>query len=822
MKSTASEQIAKLLAEIRAGSFASRRTAPADDLVLTVAGVGPIHFPIQRAQAQILLHKARPACYGRREQTLLDRRVRDTGEIPARQVKIDRGRWNRTLEPMLATLGADLGLAPGQHLTAQLHGLLVYGPGQFFKPHQDSEKSDAMVGTLVVTLPSTFSGGAIVVEHQGERVAYRATKQPLSFIAFYADCRHEVRPVRTGYRIVLTYELMLEGETTAAATPAPGGVRNLAARLREHFTTPPPRSPYARENAPPCEPPSRLVYLLDHQYTQRGLGWGRLKGCDAARAHALLAAAELADCDVVLALATVHETHECEAPWEPPWRQRRRWRRDEDDDEWLPDDEPPADDPEAYLVGELIDSTVTLERWIEPRGGVALPILTAVAGDEVCASTPSTALTPHEVEYEGYMGNYGNTMDRWYRRAAIVLWPRERSFAVRAEASPAWALAILRERLRAGEQQEARELVASVLPFWGEVVARAEPAGLLSPVLRVAAGLESPDLAAGLLRPFCLEAISPPVARAFAAVVDRYGEKWTRLLLDGWARGESSRMGAARRDVLSWLAALPVLCAALRAAESPGGAPAARVLVDEGWEALRREVEGRRRLLPPSQRKRALAELARPLLGWLGGAAMAEEDAATDRTSGRTSTRVAPAATEVPTADPIARAVGYLCAAESSALVPCLVNVLRAATRSVKPERRGGLGLDAVARYCAEELAARATPPPRDPDDWSIPLPVGCDCALCRKLGAFLSAPTHRRLEWPLAKQGRQHVHQRIDRHELPVRHETRRSGSPYTLVLEKTQSLFEREAAVRQGWQADLDWLASAGWTAPVSGTRR
>ena len=52
-----------------------------------------------------------------------------------------------------------------------------------------------------------------------------------------------------------------------------------------------------------------------------------------------------------------------------------------------------------------------------------------------------------------------------------------------------------------------------------------------------------------------------------------------------------------------------------------------------------------------------------------------------------------------------------------------------------------------------------------------------------------------------------------IDSHELPVRHETRRAGSPYTLVLEKTASLFAQEAAARRGWQADLDWLARAGW---------
>jgi len=46
--------------------------------------------------------------------------------------------------------------------------------------------------------------------------------------------------------------------------------------------------------------------------------------------------------------------------------------------------------------------------------------------------------------------------------------------------------------------------------------------------------------------------------------------------------------------------------------------------------------------------------------------------------------------------------------------------------------------------------------------------------------------------------------------HEIPVRHQTQRSGRPYTLVLDKTEALFEREAAERRRWQADLEWLTA------------
>ena len=45
--------------------------------------------------------------------------------------------------------------------------MLVYGKGQFFLPHQDSEKDDSMVGTLVVSLPSHHTGGELVVSMPG-------------------------------------------------------------------------------------------------------------------------------------------------------------------------------------------------------------------------------------------------------------------------------------------------------------------------------------------------------------------------------------------------------------------------------------------------------------------------------------------------------------------------------------------------------------------------------------------------------------------------------------------------------------------------------
>jgi hypothetical protein len=72
----------------------------------------------------------------------------------------------------------------------------------------------------------------------------------------------------------------------------------------------------------------------------------------------------------------------------------------------------------------------------------------------------------------------------------------------------------------------------------------------------------------------------------------------------------------------------------------------------------------------------------------------------------------------------------------------------------------------------------------------------------------YLRAPDKVRYEWPLAQTERAHIHGIVDSYDLPVRHTTRRTGRPFTLVLEKTAAVFERDTAERRSWQSQMQWL--------------
>jgi len=766
MTDSGRDRLAVLLASAtEPAAFSAARTAPTGGLHLEVQGVGPIKLPVSQAQARQLCLLGRPARYGRGDQTLLDRGVRDTWEIPKSRVKIDKRRWDETLLPVLHRLGRDLGVSSGRTLKAELHSMLVYAPGQFFVEHQDSEKDDDMVGSLVVGLPSTVKGGTLEVRHGGKTATYRGSRKALSFVAFYSDCRHQVRPVTSGYRVVLTYNLLLRGETARSGVdPDPELVGSLAGCLDEHFAA--------------ADGPDRLIYLLDHEYTRRGLDSSRLKGADARCVALLRAASDRAGCEAVLALADVHETwFAYESDERDRWYRRSRYSRwdhwDDDGDDF---DSFGGDGTGDYELEGLIDSEITLDSWIEPRSGRLQQVGLSVSDDEVCANTPSGDLEPYRSEYEGYMGNWGNTLDRWYHRGAVAVWPRSRAFAMRAEASPSFALDELTARTRSGDLAGGREAAASLVPFWDRAAAQVKAKGFFARALRTARLVDEPALAAMLVRPFRLEMLATSHAKPMSALVECYGERWADELVVTWsARRRFYDPGSPSPE--AWMASLPRLCLALRDAGN-GGTVAARLVLRESWSWLSQVIDRGLELPTPSRCEQTLSELGRPIGAMLEAASLV----------GATGLRH--------------EAVAVLC--RDGDLLACAIAALRATPAT----EWNAAGLDVVATHCSAALKSRLAHPVRASDDWSIELPNGCSCELCSELRAFLQDPTQTTLEWPLAKDRRRHVHGRIDTAELPLNHQTRRVGRPFTLVLTKTGALFERETQQRRRNEKDLAWL--------------
>ena len=748
MPSQVLEELARLLGGTSAAPARAAQLPPLTrEPTVSVQGYGDLRLPMTRPQVRMLLEAGEPAPFGQGERTLVDTAVRHTWHFPNAHVDVD---WHGQLDAVLEHARSALTLPVHARLRAEFHSLLVYEVGQFFAPHQDSEKDDAMVATLVVVLPCPFQGGELVVHGDDGELAFPGSRTETSMVVFYADALHEVRPVRTGHRVSLTYNLMLEGSTSPAGV-AHDEVADAVTLLTRYFTTAIPDR-YGR----PATVPTRLAYLLDHAYTPRALaqGTGRLKGVDAQRAAILTEAARRADCDVVPALADVHET-----------RNDEPYGRYGSGDDWLVTD----------------DTTIT--HWLTPRGAVQ-EVSLGVDADELAASTPTRSLRAYHVEREGYMGNYGNTVDRWYHRGALLVWPTRLGFANRARVSPEGALreAMLRLVGPDVDREEAREAAReSVLrDLWGlmetwptlvghRALARGTDGGVVAMMaLELGRFLGDDDLTDRLADPFALEALTPISAESVVALAAERGTDWAVDVVGRWIARDREWAPLPHRG--DWVVTLPKVVAELSAEPALVRAvlePAQRWVLAR----LRDAAEGPR----TSRTRTGLVRQAKPLAALLRAIAAAP-DAAGVRAGGEAASMLDDVLTECSRPEALDAAVAVV-----------------KASRKWRDAEREAARIpwlhEAVTRHLKERLEA----PPRSSDDWSITPPPGCGCELCATLAGFLSDPSAKRLEWPIKKDHRQHVHQRIDAAELPVTHVTVRVGSPFTLVLTKTADVFAR-----------------------------
>ena len=120
MATTARERLAHLLRDSEpAGSFSAQLMAPPHVLQLEVSGVGPVGLPVRAPLAKKLIAVARPAMFGRGEETLTDTSVRDTWELTPDQITLGGPGWTALMERALEHFRDELGLPRTSRLRAE-------------------------------------------------------------------------------------------------------------------------------------------------------------------------------------------------------------------------------------------------------------------------------------------------------------------------------------------------------------------------------------------------------------------------------------------------------------------------------------------------------------------------------------------------------------------------------------------------------------------------------------------------------------------------------------------------------------------------------
>ena len=730
-----------LLAKLeRPGDFCGSGAVELPVVRLTVDGVGTLGLPITAAQAEALAAVATPAPYGRGPDTIIDRNVRRCGQIPAGRVHVDDPRWTRTLDAVVTHAAAALGVEGAVH--ADLYKLLVYQPGDFFTEHRDTEKAPGMFATLVVVLPSEHAGGELVVRHDGREATLDLAEGDLGvarWAAFYADCQHELRPLRSGHRVALVYNLVRPKGRAPRVPDVRPEIARVAKALRAWGSSP--------------DSPVKVVYPLKHQYSLAELAFGALKNEDAASADVLVTAAEEAGCVLRLAMVSIEESGSAEPIWDG--RHSNRWGRygghdDEDEDE----------DDESYEVTEVHDRSQTLDAWRRPDDSPEP--LGPIPYDDSEVSPPDALADeePDEDHFHEASGNEGCSFDRTYRRAALVLWPAAREPEVLHQGGPEASVAVL-ERLLDEDMPRAAAMADLVVDGWERGAPHGGGRGALrARLIRNLARLPE----ARALRRFLWEVLG---AGAFEGVE-------TPAIVAALAQFESANAGVI-------LTRLATSCAVQRFA------PVAQL--------LRQAAESRPG--PTFARACAAAVAAMPRIGEGSSEWVDTGSAIKARGAGLADLVRAVGSCREPT---IAEALVAAALGNPGRWPLDAVVVPAALALESKGNRAFTLAQRGLRHAALVHLRARmALPLAPPPDATRSANGMRCSCRECTSFRAFLAHPTERSWSLKAAKATRELVQSHIQAARCDVDCRTDNRGSPHTLICTKNQASYDARVKQRE-----------------------
>lgn len=784
---TIATKLFDIVAQIdRPSDFCTSGQCPSTLPGLYVDKLGDIGLPLAAAEAKRLIKVCKQAPYGKGTETIVDTKVRKVWELDPQYFSLKNPKWETMIESILREIENRLGL-PNKTLAAHLYKLLVYEQGGFFLPHRDGEKLDRMVATLVINLPSKHSGGELVISHQGHQEVITmpgaASGLEADYAAFYADCQHEVKPLLSGNRLCLTYNLVLakpRGKVSIAAPDFDDTTDQIATVL----------SSWERESGGKNPAPTKLAVMLEHRYTQSGLSINKLKGVDLAKAKCLLDAAEKADCDAYLALVTLWQSGSAESGYDDyGYGSRRLYSYTEDEDDEGDDTEPDCNS--GYTMGELYDYSLTANHWSNRQGKKVSFGKARLQENEMVPPDALTETEPTREDFEGYTGNAGMTLERWYHRAAIILWPRSHQLQVWCDAGTDAAIAGLNQMVvklkktkknREKRLGECRRFAAKIIETWhpgrsGFDWDPSEPDAMKqSPLDRESIWMSLAELCEPRLIGRAIEEVMvKDQSLSLSTTVLKWMSKqdwsdFTPSLISMFTRTTKQTLG---RNIVIFrtIATMrnqssehKILCNQLA------------VIIIEAIERIDSSEHGSWNA-PKVDRKEVIIDMVK-----------AFDALGEDKLLSRFLTWQSV----------------HPCYELIATNVPAAIKLVTFLKEHAKENRPFRNWIKTILR----ELQSRTHTPPVKPTDWKRNGQIGsCDCVDCVRLSAFLDDPTQPEARFPMAKQRRQHLHGIIERHQCDCTHATLRVGRPYVLVCKKTTASYERACKVLD---QDLKHLAA------------
>ncbi|KAI9775128.1 MAG: hypothetical protein M1839_001439 [Geoglossum umbratile] len=208
-------------------------------------------------------------------------------ELDPERFELRNPAWQQTLQDIVNSVALDTA-AGMSTVKAEPYKLLLYQRAARSKPQEqyvvgwpkprpcDPEKRPPVFGTLEICLPSKHEGGELYITREGQTKILDSSKSSgfgYSFMAWYNTVTHEVKPVTSGYRLTLIYNLTYN--------LSPGTLQRMAMFDSEKESL---QRVFALWNAALGKAsPKKLVYTLDQKYPNTNLSVNCLMGNDRLR-----------------------------------------------------------------------------------------------------------------------------------------------------------------------------------------------------------------------------------------------------------------------------------------------------------------------------------------------------------------------------------------------------------------------------------------------------------------------------------------------------------------------------------------------------------
>ncbi|XP_066913950.1 uncharacterized protein [Clytia hemisphaerica] len=171
---------------------------------LYIKDVGDISLPLCESQAKEIIEMVKDNS----DDPSVEER--NSWEIKSNQLALESEKFEMTWKKkIIQKVIAELGCKASEEVTVSTPRAVLYGKGASIDLTSDDEDKESV--TLIVQLPSVFTGNNLTIHHDEDskiiKFDEKYSKFEIIYGAFYSNCEYELSTLKSGYRLVLVYKL---------------------------------------------------------------------------------------------------------------------------------------------------------------------------------------------------------------------------------------------------------------------------------------------------------------------------------------------------------------------------------------------------------------------------------------------------------------------------------------------------------------------------------------------------------------------------------------------------------------------------------------